>query len=52
MVFTHTLRNEMKFISDDCRQKSIDNKIFNISEGGWMVNKLALISTLNFIDVL
>lgn len=48
----YTLRNEMKFVSDDCPQKFIDNKIFNVSEGGWMVNKLALISTLNFIDVL
>lgn len=41
----YTLRNEMKFVSDDCRQKSIDNKIFNVSEGGWMVNKLAIRST-------
>lgn len=30
----YALRNDMKFVSDDCRQKSIDNKIFNVSEGG------------------
>lgn len=48
----YTLRNEMKLVSDDCRQKFVDNKIFNVSEGGWMINKLATRSTLNFMDVL